>query len=930
MSAAEPTAASDETLLVSAVRGLVAERRTADLAAVATLDSAFDRDLGLDSLALAELLTRMEGAFGVSLPEGTLGSIETPRDLLAVVRRSSRTGAPRPAQDWQVLPPQAERIPDTITTLVEALDWHIKVHPQRQHLRILHDTAVEDLSYSDLGHGAATVAAGLAARNVRPGDAVALMLPTGREYFACFAGVMLAGGVPVPIYPPARPSQLTNHLRRQVGILANAEARVLVTDSAAVRMTKLVRGHVASLRHVVTSSELTGHGESGAVRRNARDVALLQYTSGSTGNPKGVMLTHANLLANIRAMGQAAGVSTSDVCVSWLPLYHDMGLIGTWLSSLYFGLPLVAMPPSAFLTRPSRWLWAVHNHRASLSAGANFAYELCVREIDDAELDGLDLSSWRLAFSGAEPVRADTLARFADRFQPYGLRRQALTPAYGLAESCVGLTFPPIGRGPVVDRVDREEFLRSGRARPAAKDDPDPLRFVGCGVPLPGHEIRIVDTAGNETDDRREGRIEFRGPSATPGYFRNPLETAALRRRGWWDTGDLGYRDVGELYVTGRVKDLIIRAGRNLHPEELEAAVGDLPGISKDCVAVFATTSRAGKAERLIVVAETPQTATAARAALRERIAAVSVDLLGAAPDDVVLAPPGAVPKTASGKIRRAACRGSYEQGVVGAPGRPAWWHGLRFAAEAMTGPLRRGVRRVSDVAFTVWCWFLVVLVGGPTVLGAAVFPNRAFDIARRAALSLARLTRTRLAVDHAESLADVQGCIVVANHPSYLDVIALIAALPGRYTFVAAEILATKRTTGFLLRRVGTLFVERTDREQGVADTDRLTAAAQDGQRLVLFPEGGLSPTPGLRPFHMGAFVIAARSGRPVVPVVVHGTRAIFPPGQHRFSRHNAVHVTVGTPIFPTGSDWAAAIELERAARHAISEHCGEPDLSS
>ncbi|MER5390253.1 AMP-binding protein [Saccharopolyspora sp. NPDC002686] len=917
----------DEELLLAVVRTLAAERRPPDAVAAATLDSDFERDLGLDSLALAELLGRVERTFGVKLQEGVLSSIETPRDLLQAVRGASGAGGLRDTGGRSAPPRAAQGVPAAATTLTEALSWHVQVHPDRQHVRVLRDDDDEILSFGDLHRSAAVVAAGLQARGVRPRDTVALMLPTSGDYFTSFTGVLLAGGIPVPIYPPARPSQLADHLRRQVSILDNARAAALITEPAAARFERLVRSHVPSLRNVLTPAELHDHGQAGPVDRGPADVALLQYTSGSTGNPKGVVLTHANLLSNIRAMAQAARVSTSDVFISWLPLYHDMGLIGAWLSCLYLGHQLVIMPPSAFLTRPARWLWAIHTHRGTLSAAPNFAYELCLREIDRSELDGLDLSSWRIAFNGAEPVHADTLHRFTERFQPYGFQPAAMVPAYGLAEACVGLTFPPAGRGPVVDRVARAEFERSGQALPAASDDPDPLAYVACGIPLVGHEIRIVSRTGSELGDRQEGRIEFRGPSATQGYFRNPQETHALIRHGWLDTGDLGYLDAGELYVTGRVKDLIIRAGRNLHPEELEAAVGDLPGIRNGCVVAFASTGRGDEPERFIVIAETPQTEPAVLAGLRERITATAIDLFDVAPDDVVLAPLGSVPKTPSGKIRRTASRESYERGTISAPPRSLSWQRARSPVIAAIAWSRRTGQLMSVAIFTAWCWFLAVAIGGPTVLAAALLPRAAPAIARQAARSLARLTGTHLIVTGAEQLTRTPSSIVVANHASYLDDIALIAALPGRCTFVAAEVLATRPAVGFLLRRLGTLFVERTDREQGITDTDRLTRAAREGQQLVIHPEGGLSSDPGLRPFHAGAFIAAARSGRPVIPVALHGTRDILKPGNHHFRHHNPVHVTIGEPIQPRAPGWDTAIELEHRARAMIAEHCGEPD---
>ncbi len=616
--------ASDEraTSVLEQVRKLTNEVHPHAARVTVTLDSPFD-DLGIGSLELAELLRRLQDTFGVVLPSHLLASAETPRDLLRAVTQIRA----RSAEDIGVaLPPAVgadSAEPLAASTLIEAFDWHVGATPDRMHVRILDESASpDDLTYGALRQEAAAVAAGLLACDVMPGDTVAIMLPTSRAYFVTFLGVLLAGAVPVPIYPPARPSQLPDHLRRHIGILANAGAVLLVTVPLAVPLGHLLRSNVDSLRDVVVPESLTGAISGALPRSRSVDLALVQYTSGSTGQPKGVALTHANLLANIRAMGQATAVSGADTFVSWLPLYHDMGLIGAWLGCLYFGIPLVVMAPQMFLTRPSRWLWAIHANHGTISAGPNFAYELCLSKIGDAELEGLDLSSWRLAFNGAEPVSPTTIERFMKRFAAYGLRHDAIAPVYGLAESAVGLAFPPLWRGPLIDRIDRDTFMRSGRADPAQPDDRDALRFVACGQPLPGHEIRIVDTTGHEVGDRREGRIEFRGPSATAGYFRNADATRSLFHDDWLDTGDLGYVADADLYVTGRIKDIIIRAGRNLHPEELEEVVGNLAGVRKGCVAVFGCPDPAGGPERLVVMAETRATddETLAGVALRNRL----------------------------------------------------------------------------------------------------------------------------------------------------------------------------------------------------------------------------------------------------------------------------------------------------------------------
>ena len=383
--------ATAEDVVLTAVRETVAEVNPTSHATV-TLGSSLDRDLGLDSLVRVELLARLEDALGVRLPEDLLVDAETPRDLVEGVLRSAavlpvreRTEVERPSR-------AVAELPLDVGTLVDALEWHASVHPDRVHVRLLgDDPSVSEvvLSYATLRDRARSIAAGLAASDVHPGESVAIMLPTSVEYFAVFMGVLLAGAVPVPLYPPSRPAQLDDYLRRQIGILENAQAAALVTTPEAARVARVLRAPVASLRLVKTVDDLETPGPND-VRPPVRpaDVALLQYTSGSTGSPKGVVLTHADLLANIRAMAEAAAADSNDVFVSWLPLYHDMGLIGAWLGSLCIGFPLVVMSPLSFLARPARWLRAISDHRATLSAAPNFGFELCARKARDEDLDG--------------------------------------------------------------------------------------------------------------------------------------------------------------------------------------------------------------------------------------------------------------------------------------------------------------------------------------------------------------------------------------------------------------------------------------------------------------------------------------------------------------------------------------------------------------
>jgi 1-acyl-sn-glycerol-3-phosphate acyltransferase len=812
------------------------------------------------------------------------------------------------------------------------LEWHAERHAARTHVTLLEgDDSATAWTYAQLAAAAREVAAGLQAEGVAPGQSVAIMLPTSLEFFSSYFGILIAGAVPVPIYPPVRLAQIADHLRRQAGVLTNAQARLLVTVPEAKPLGTLLKGQVPSLKRVVTCSDLAERaGTITPVARSPDDIAFLQYTSGSTGSPKGVILTHANLLANIRAMGRAAGASAGDVFVSWLPLYHDMGLIGAWLASLYFALPLVVMSPLDFLARPPRWLWAIHRYRATISAAPNFAFEICATKLDDRDLAGLDLSTLRWAFNGAEPVSAETMERFAARFAPYGLDPRSLAPVYGLAECALDLAFPPPLRGVLTDSVDRARLGAEGIAAPAAADDPQPLRIVACGRPLAGYEIRIADEAGRELPERAVGRVEFKGPSATSGYFRNAAATRALFDGDWLDSGDLGYIAAGELHLTGRSKDLMIRGGQNLYPYELEEAVGNVSGVRKGCVAVFAVPDPARVSERVVVLAETRERDEALRAALRARINALAVELIGGPADDVVLAPPHTVLKTSSGKIRRAASRDVYLRGAIGDKGAPVWRQFAGLAVASARGRLAQLARTAGEVAYACYVWSMFGLLGLVALTAALVVPTATW---RRAALHgiarlMARLSGLPVAVKGIGNLPAAGPAVVVANHASYVDGLLLYALLPRRFVVAAKEGFARSLWTRRLFGAAGTRFVERFDPQRGVEDARALAALAATGQALAFYPEGTFTRSPGLAPFRMGAFVIAAQTGAPVVPVAFRGTRSALRAESWIVRRH-PVTVTFGAPIAPTGTDWAAAVRLRDAARTEILRHCGEPDLA-
>jgi len=927
-SAAPGVREAAEERVLDVVRQLLTELGGTRALRAASPAASLERDLGLGSLERVELLLRLESAFGRSLDESCL-QIDTPAGLARVLLEAGAPERLEPVSRGSILGPAA--VVAAAPTVHEALWRRAQAEPDRPHVYLREEDGRElTITYGQLLAEAAAIAGGLRERGVRPGETVALMLPTGLDFLRSFQGILMARAIPVPIYPPVRLDRLEEYARRQSAILADAQVRMLVTIERGRPVASLLKAAVPSLVEVTTAAALAAVGASAAAPEGAgADPAFIQYTSGSTGSPKGVLLTHDNLLANIRAIATALDAQPTDVGASWLPLYHDMGLIGTWLFCMRQGIPLALMSPLTFLTRPERWLWAIHERRATLSAAPNFAYELCVRRIPDSALEGLDLSSWRCALNGAEPVSVETLDRFARRFARYGFRREALTPVYGLAENSVALTVPPAGRGPRVARVAREPFAREGRAEPAGEDDAGALAFVSVGTPIAEHEVRILDDEGADAPDRTVGRLVFRGPSMMQGYFRQPEATDAIRvADGWLDSGDLAFRADGEIHIAGRRKDLIIKAGRNLVPQEVEEVASEVEGIRKGCVVAFGVNHPRLGTESLVVVAETRETDGARRealvAAVTDRVSAA----IGLPPDAVALVPPGAVPKTSSGKIRRADTKRMYEEGALGAPRGASVWQRARLVAAAGWSELRPRLRSVPRGLYAA---YLMAVAAGLVLFGwlpAMLAPRRtAAALGRWVARTGVRLAGVRAAVEGLENLRGPGPFILAANHCSYADVPVLMSLLPVDYLFVAKKEVRGWPLVGAFVRKVGHLTVDREDAQQSLADAGEVAHALEAGRSVLFFPEGTFGAAAGLRPFRLGAFKLAVDTGVAVVPLALRGTRRVLR-GDGRLPRPGSVRLWIGPPIAAEGEGWRAVVGLRDRVADAVAAHCGEPRL--
>jgi len=517
-------------------------------------------------------------------------------------------------------------------------------------------------SYADLQQAARRTAGSLRAAGLRRGDLVGLVLPDAEQFLTTLFGASIAGLIPASIYPPSTTSDLPRYFELTAAILRASGARAVVTSRALAPSFEDVRRLCPALSLILCADSLDGPDFAPERRPSLGDIAFVQFTSGSTSSPKGVALTHANVSANIDAFlgPSAVAASSADIGVSWLPLNHDMGLVGMALGALYTARTCVLLPPESFVRRPVEWLRAITRHRATVSFAPNFAYDLCVRRVKD--LDGLDLSSWRIAGCGAEPIHPPTLAAFAEKFAPAGFRDTSFLPCYGLAEHVLAATFPPRGRRPRTERVSAEALTGQRVAVPHDGTGAS-VALVSCGSALPGHRLQIVGEDGRPVGERHVGEILLAGPSVMLGYYQQDALTAQTIRDGWLHTGDLGYLSGGELFVCGRAKDLIIVNGRKYHPQDLEWAVDALGGVRRGRVVAFAATER-GHADRVVIVVE--PSGTVSSELLVDTIRREIRDLFGLYVDEIAIVRSGTVGRTTSGKVQRAVTKARYESGELG------------------------------------------------------------------------------------------------------------------------------------------------------------------------------------------------------------------------------------------------------------------------
>jgi fatty-acyl-CoA synthase len=822
------------------------------------------------------------------------------------------------------------------------------------------------LPYDDVRDEALSRARRFLGQGLRKGDRVAFIVPDGEEFVLSFLGALWAGVVPVPVAPPHALGRLDAYLEATARILAAAEPSMLLTCRSLQPLLWSLVGRPPTLRVLVTTQALRDAPSVPLALDAAKpdDVALLQFTSGSTETPRGVIVTHRNIVENCSAVlfDRLGSDPHRDKVLSWLPLFHDMGLMNV-LGPIVARMPAVFLPTLSFVEKPERWMDAVHQHRATITFAPNFAYSLLHRRAGDATLRGWDLSCLRVLGCGAEPIHAPSIRAFLDRFAALArLRPGAFLPCYGMAEATLAIAMPEPGAPLLVDRRDGAEL-------------------VSCGRALPGHEVAILDTRGERVADGELGEIACRGPSVTAGYFGAPAATRELLQRGWLHTGDLGYSKGGELYVCGRLKDMIIVNGRNHDPQSVEWSAEEVSGVRKGNVVAFSRPAAA--TEELVVVAESRSPHDLLRAEIARRVRERTTLTVS----DVVLLAPGTLPKTTSGKLQRRRTRELYLAGelarqgtrLAGAPSprltvakhvlRSFWrWLvvslGLLRRAHAPSGgstdggaaasallalvatvarPDRRAAIRLDaslqldlglsslgllellaavEKRFGITVpdgepgrWHKVSDILDAVQAGGGAPPSsprpRPAGFLGRAVLALCGwLVRVlfRLEVRGADRLP-AGPLLLCPNHESHLDVLFVAAALPAALRrrlvcFAKREHFASAGTR-LAARLVGAIPVDRSGDPRPALRAGG--EALRAGHALLIHPEGTRTRTGVLGPFRPGAALLALEGAVPLVPINIRGAFAILPPSralprllEWRRLRRLRLEVRFGEPIPP------------------------------
>jgi len=520
-------------------------------------------------------------------------------------------------------------------------------------------------SFKEIANKAKVLASSLQREGINSGDKIILILPDNRDFIFLFLAISFLRAVPVPVTPPFNLKQMPEYLKYLEYVLEISKAKSIFTSEEIKPFLGSLLG--PSLMQIKIPSELKTNISDKSldtlITPNPDDIALIQFTSGSTKRPKGVCILHKNLMANIQGLREGLKLQKQDRFCSWLPLYHDMGLIGFFLTPMAIGISGLIIPPLYFLKRPNIWLQKMSETRSAISYAPNFAYGLCTKRVSDSDLNEADLSAWRVAGCGAEPIQAETLNAFATKFKKYGFNANSFVPSYGMAENTLAITLTKLNQNLKVESVNYEILTTQKCAVVSHDESQNVINLVSCGSCIPGHDLQIISPEGGNLPERHVGEIAIKGPSLMQGYFENFEANQEAFIDGWFRTGDLGYIADNELFVCGRVKDLIIVSGKNYYPADLEVLASEIAGVRKGNVVAFGLQDF-GTQEKVVICAETSLPETQHKE-LKEKIRTTIINGLGIKVDEIVLLESGSLPKTSSGKLQRLKTKDLFIKGEL-------------------------------------------------------------------------------------------------------------------------------------------------------------------------------------------------------------------------------------------------------------------------
>ncbi|MCZ6635980.1 MAG: AMP-binding protein [bacterium] len=858
----------------------------------------------------------------------------------------------------------------TPSTLVELLRLRAQNRPEKTIYTFLGkgETETASLTYAELDRQARAIATSLQQLGAKDQRAL-LLYPSGLEFISAFFGCLYARTTAVPAYPPRN----ARHMDRIETILSDADAQIILTTGP---LKEKIHAWLASRidpnkLHLLSTDDLTGGIEEPEITVGENDLAFLQYTSGSTSAPKGVMVTHKNIMHNERMICEAFGQTETSIVLSWLPMYHDMGLIGNILQPLYIDSGCILMAPSAFLQKPLRWLAAVSHYRAEITGGPDFAYELCVNTISPEQRAKLDLSCLKIAYNGSEPIRAEGMERFIEAFTPCGLQPEALYPCYGLAEATLLVTSSKQNTPPVTKRFANAD-LEQGRAIEIDTDTDNTKQLVGCGRTRGNTQILIVDPQTCRPCHNNEiGEIWISGPSVAQGYWRRPEETEHAFRALLADTdegpflrtGDLGFSCDGELFITGRLKDLIIIRGRNHYPQDIErTVVQSHPSFRAHSTAAFSIENN-GR-EGLVVVQEVERSAM--RALNAEELAQITRRTLAETHEvglhALILLKPGSLPKTSSGKIQRLACRRAYLNGKldeIASWSAPPDQNEIVLESEVRTVETVEDIKRVlqeetahmlstspDDIPLsenidhlgldslqtfrllTTVENVLQIDISDQTLFSEHTLSQLAHELFAKIGqdtsttedalknpnniqnnLSQRLLKKTADRLIHLIARPQIEGLehippsgplIIAANHQNILDALLFYGIFPRPVSFLVVEHWQRVPFISWFLKQAGdAIYIDR-DRSDSKALKQALNVL-RSGQTLLAAPEGTVSHTGGLIQGHNGLPFLAATAPAPILPLVAYGHERLSV--HWRKARRAPIQIKIGAPIrLPSG----------------------------